>query len=133
MARWRWIGFVVASCLAIAACSGDDDGALPKTARRLVAQPTKTEPRTPLDDLRDATALAVDLGSSLLGGAAIGLGRRIGVLGRLAQSVAPQIPQLSRLADIRSGTRVSPGLSLLERAQVAPDDTFFLFEGRAHS
>ena len=111
----------------------DDDGALPKAARRLVAQPTKTEPRTPLDDIRDATALAVDLGSSLLGGAAVGLGRRIGVLGRLAQSVAPQIPQLSRLADIRSGTRVSPGLSLLERAQVTPDDTFFLFEGRAHS
>lgn len=28
MARWRWIGFVVASCLAISACSGGDDGAV---------------------------------------------------------------------------------------------------------
>lgn len=109
------------------------DGPLPESATRLVPQPTKTEPRTPADDLRDAAALAVDLGAGMLGSIAVGLGRQISVLGRLAQYVAPQIPRLSRLADIRSGTRVSPGLSLLERAKQAPDDTFFLFEGRAHS
>lgn len=69
----------------------------------------------------------------MLTGAARGLGLRIGQLERLAGTVAPQASRLNRLAEIRSGTRVSPGLALAERAKKAPDDTFFLFEGRAHA
>ena len=35
--------------------------------------------------------------------------------------------------EIRSDTRIGPGLVTRERARETPDDTFFLFEGRAHS
>jgi len=109
------------------------EGALPKRAKRIEERPQMVAPRTPADDLRDAAALAWDVGTNLVGSAAQGLGARIGLLGRLVGSVAPQLPQLSRLAEIRSATTVSPGLALRERADRAPDDTFFLFEGRAHS
>ncbi len=110
-----------------------DEGPLPTRAERLEERTRKVGRRTPIDDVRDATALAWDLGTDVIGGAAQALGQRIGVLGRLASNVAPQLPQLSRLAEIRSGTLVSPGLALRERAEQSPDDTFFLFEGRAHS
>jgi len=111
----------------------DDRGPRPSSATRLDERPEKPQSHAPSDDLRAAATLAWDLGVSVLGSAAHGLGDRIGILGRLARNVAPQLPRLSRLAEIRSGTSVSPGLSLRERAKESPDDTFFLFEGRAHS
>lgn len=111
----------------------DDRGPIPSSATRLEQRPEETESHAPADDLRAAATLAWELGVSVLGSAAQGFGDRIGILGRLARIVAPQLPRLSRLAEIRSGTHVSPGLSLLERAEEAPEDTFFLFEGRAHS
>jgi putative long chain acyl-CoA synthase len=108
-------------------------GPMPATASRLEDRPEHRGRRTLADDLRDATSLAWDLGLSVIGSAAQGLGDRIGLLGRFARNVAPQLSRLSRLAEIRQGTRVSPALSLRERAREAPDATFFLFEGRAHS
>lgn len=108
-------------------------GPMPDSASRLQARPERHGRRTLADDLRDATTLAWDLGLNVVGSAAQGLGDRIGLLGRLARNVAPQLPRLNRLAEIRQGTRISPGLSLRERAREAPDDTFFLFEGRAHT
>jgi len=111
----------------------DGKGPAPREASRLQSQPEKSERQSPADDFRAAATLALDLGMNVVGSAAQGLGDRIGIIGRLARNVAPQLPRLNRLAEIRSGTRVSPGLSLRERAKAAPDDTFFLFEGRAHS
>ena len=115
----------------VAWCRGERP--LPEKARRLVKRPEKPSIRTTADDLQAAAALAWELGSGVLGSAVQGIGERIGFLGRFASSVAPQLPQLSRLADIRRATRISPGLALYERAKAAPDDTFFLFENRAHS
>ena len=111
----------------------DDRGPLPSSATLLEERPKEPESQAPADDLRAAAALAWDLGVNVLGSAARGLGDRIGILGRLARNVAPQLPRLYRLAEIRAGTRVSPGLSLRERVKESPEDTFFLFEGRAHT
>ena len=110
-----------------------DRGPIPTSATRLEQRPEKPEFHTPSDDFRAAAALAWDLGVNVLGSAAQGIGEGFGILGRLARIVAPQLPRLSRLAEIRSGTRVSPGLSLRERAKESPENTFFLFEGRAHT
>ncbi len=112
-------------------CEGT--GPLPASARRLTEAPDEKKRRTAFDDLQDAAALAWDLGSNVVGSAVQSLGERIGFVGRFASAIAPQLPRLARLAEIRSDTRISPGLALHERAVTAPDDTFFLFEGRAHS
>lgn len=111
----------------------ENRGALPSSASRLRERRDEPRKATPVDDLRAAASLAWDLSANVFDGAIHGMTNRVGILGRLVQNVAPQLPRLNRLADIRSGTRVSPGLSLRERAKDAPDDTFFLFEGRAHS
>jgi putative long chain acyl-CoA synthase len=110
----------------------ESKGSLPEHATLLEEQREESAPSTPVDGLRAAATLAWDLGTDVVGGAARGLGDRVGLLGRLARNVAPQLPRLNRLAEIRSGTRVSPGLTLRERAEESPEDTFFLFEGRAH-
>ena len=115
----------------LAWCRGD--GPLPTNAKRLVERSDQQSSRTPAEDLQAAAALAWELSAGVLGSAVQGLGARIGFLGRVASNVAPQLPRLSRLAEIRSATRISPGLGLQERADTVPDDTFFLFEGRAHS
>lgn len=108
-------------------------GPLPEAATRLTRQPPEKTSSTPGEDLFAAAALAWDLSVNVIGSATHGIGDRIGALGRLTRSVAPQLPRLSRLAEIRKGTRVSPGLATSQRAVEQPDDTFFLFEGRAHS
>jgi putative long chain acyl-CoA synthase len=112
-------------------CQGT--GPIPEEITRLVERPEKKIRSTPVDDLRSAVELAWDLTSEMMTDLAQGLGEGVGILGRLATNIVPQLPRLSRLAEIRSATRISPGESLRERAQQAPDDTFFLFEGRAHS
>jgi len=108
-------------------------GAIPANASRLRERAKANRESTPIDDLVAATSLAWDLSLNFFGSAIENMTNRIGILGRLVQNVAPQLPRLNRLAEIRTGTRVSPGLALRERAEDAPDDTFFLFEGRAHS
>lgn len=112
-------------------CEGT--GALPDEVTRLVERPERTSRRSTAEDLRAAAELAWDLTSEMVTEMAQGLGEGMGMLGRLANNVAPQLPRLSRLAEIRLDTRISPGASLRERAKKAPEDTFFLFEGRAHS
>lgn len=57
----------------------------------------------------------------------------MGTLGRMLDSVAPQLPRLSRLASIRSDTPISPGSAVQEKADENPEDTFFLFDGRAYN
>jgi putative long chain acyl-CoA synthase len=115
----------------LAWCS--DEGPMPDRATYLTQRTGMSERSVPTDDLRAAATLAWDLGVNVFGSAAQGIGDRIGMIGRLAKNVAPQLPRLSRLAEIRSSTRVSSGHSLRERVKAAPDDTFFLFEGRAHT
>ena len=44
-----------------------------------------------------------------------------------------QLPKVARLERVDGDTRVSLALLLTERARRAPDDTFFLFDGRGYS
>lgn len=51
----------------------------------------------------------------------------------LARETITQLPRLMRLERVGPTTRVSIGSVLDEQAQRAPDDVFFLFEGRGHT
>ncbi|MDJ0869565.1 MAG: alpha/beta fold hydrolase [Myxococcota bacterium] len=108
-------------------------GSLPERARR-IEPPREHErgARTALDGLRDGAGIAWGLGRDLLGGASRAMGSRVGVLGRFTGAVVPQLPHLARLSELRSDTRTSIGLALQERAEASPEDTFFLFDDRAH-
>ncbi len=108
-------------------------GPLPEAARLLEEREEDKKPTSLLDDLRVAAQLSFDLGTDMIGGAARGFGSRIGIAGRIMRNVVPQAGRLGRLSDVRRRTRLSPGLTLEERAEDAPDDTFFLFEERAHN
>lgn len=109
-----------------------DEGALPEGAEHLDERVEPEEARTALERLRDAGALTFELGAGVMTGAARGFGLRLGQLERLRDIVSPQVGRLNELAQIRSRTRVSPGRALAERAKAAPNDTFFLFDGRAY-
>ncbi len=76
-----------------------------------------------------ATDLAVGA-AHLIADTARGTSRAVrGVLGEAMD----QLPRLARLERVDADTRVSLGLLLDERTRRHPDDTFFLFQGRAHS
>lgn len=51
----------------------------------------------------------------------------------VGSNLVKQLPRLARLEGLRSDTRVGLALSLAEQAADCPDDTFFLYEGRAHT
>ncbi len=73
------------------------------------------------------------IGAGLASGAAEIVGRGSGLVSRLSDAIAPQLPLLGRLDRLRSASRVGLGRVLQERAEESPEETFFLFEGRAHS
>ncbi len=96
--------------------------------------PREREPRrSAFDDVTDGVGLALSLGRDLLGELPELLGSRFGLLGRATEAIFPQIPRLGRLDELRRDSAVSMARALSERADENPDDTFFLFEGRAHS
>lgn len=86
-----------------------------------------------LVDLQRGAETAWHLGWDLLGGAGEVAKDRLGGVGRMLQAVGPQARRISRLDSIRMDTRISTGLILEEQANEAPEDTFFLFEGRAYN
>ncbi len=51
----------------------------------------------------------------------------------LGANVASQVPRIARLEALRRNSRVGLALTLAEQAAACPDDTFFLYEGRAHT
>jgi putative long chain acyl-CoA synthase len=107
---------------------------LPERAKKIEPRARRRErPRTTVDQLSDGLGLAWNLGRELLEDATGLVGKRFGVLERLSSAIAPQLPRLGRLDELRRDTPVSLGRVLEERAQESPDGTFFLFEGRAHS
>ncbi len=93
-------------------------------------------------DAPDGTAASARLGygAELVAGVGTGIARTLGstaartVRGavELAREATTQLPRLARLEQIQPHTRVSLGLLLDEQARRAPEDVFFLFEGRAH-
>lgn len=70
---------------------------------------------------RDALALLVD---------AAGEGAEAAF--SLGSNLTRQLPRLVRLEVLRRDTRIGLALTLAEQARNNPDDTFFLYEGRAH-
>ena len=112
-------------------CEGK--GPRPEHMKRLEAREQRPQPPSTLERLAEGAGVAWDLGRELIEDAAGLAENRLGVFGRLAGAVAPQLPRLGRLDDMRRDTRTSPAKILAERAADSPKDTFFLFEGRAHS
>ncbi len=110
----------------------DAGDSLPEQVTRLSARPAERAEPTLGERLVREGGEAIRNGRNLIEDAAGWFGERAGRAGRAAGAVAPQIGRLARLADIRADTRVSLGRMLAERARETPDDTFFLFEGRAH-
>ena len=110
------------------------DGPMPERAKPIEARaPRDSESPSTVEEIGRRAELAWTLGRDMLGDVASLLENRVGVLGRLSTTIAPQIPRLNRLAELRSDTPISMGRSLARQAEDAPDDTFFLFEGRAHN
>jgi putative long chain acyl-CoA synthase len=54
-------------------------------------------------------------------------------LRRAVGGAIDQLPRLNRLEGIRASTRISLGLLLDEHARRAPDQVFFLYDGRGHT
>ena len=86
-----------------------------------------------VDQIGEGLGAALEFGRELLESASGLVGRPVDALGLMSGTIAPQLPRLGRLGELRRDTPVSMGLVLEERSEAAPDDTFFLFEGRAHS
>lgn len=114
----------------LAWCEGS--GPLPERARPLedAAENVTREP-TPFDRIREGLELGWHVGRDLANDTAGFVADRVGAFGRLSGVVAGQLGRLDRLAAIRGQTRVGMGLLLAEKAERSPDDTCFLFEGRA--
>ena len=78
-------------------------------------------------------SLAVEIGKEsfdLLGSAFSDAGRTAsGFVG----NVLRQLPRTARLAGVNRNTRIGFSLALSEQAESNPDDTFFLYDGRAYS
>lgn len=79
--------------------------------------------------LDSAEAVSRDGLSLILGAASEGAEAVL----RLGSNLRRQLPRLVRLEGLRRDTRVGLALTLAEQAKANPDDTFFLYEGRAHS
>ncbi|MBW2421487.1 MAG: AMP-binding protein [Deltaproteobacteria bacterium] len=93
----------------------------------------KEKPQGAADQLSGGLSVLWNLGSDLFDDAARLVGKRFGALGRMSGAIAPQLPRLGRLNELRRDSPVSLGRMLEEQAMETPEGTFFLFEGRAHS
>jgi putative long chain acyl-CoA synthase len=85
------------------------------------------------DRRRGRVGYGLELATGVSAGAVRAAGRAVGGARHLAREAGVQLPRLTRLERIRPGTPMSLGLLLEEQAQRAPDDVFFLFEGRGYS
>lgn len=92
------------------------------------AAPEGEDP-TPSGWLGTAEAVSRDALSLVFGAATEGAEAVL----RLGNNLTRQLPRLVRLEGLRRDTRVGLALTLAEQAKANPDDTFFLYEGRAHS
>ena len=113
----------------------DGTGARPERLHPLVEEPEPADPEVGLAGRSaHAARLATDVGLGVARSAAEPPTAQGGHLARQAVSNAwEQIPRLNRLDSIGPESRVSIGLLLSEAARHHPDQTFFLFEDRAHT
>ena len=111
----------------------DDDGPPPRAFTDEAQAHQKLEDIDEIDEVE----LNLDLGDlfGAVTGGAERLFKRLTAAGEdladTADSWRYQLPRLSRLRRIRSGTRISFGRELARQAEELPDHTFFLYKGRA--
>ena len=104
----------------------------PARARRIDAR-ERPEASTLDEGVRDRFALVWDAVAAAMRTVGAGLRDRAASLIRVGESAVPQLSRIARIERVRRDTRISVSLMLAEQAKQAPDDTFFLFEGRAYS
>jgi putative long chain acyl-CoA synthase len=116
-------------------------GARPAALRDGASAPTATLRPSMIEDVLEANFEDVEYNAQLLFDTAKGtanvLKRSLGsvshTLTAMFDNVRYQLPRLSRLERIRPDTRISVGRELSEQAEKIGDQTFFLWQGRAHS
>ena len=87
----------------------------------------------PTTNLSYGLELATQVTTSVARGVAAAVEGTAETARRVAAEAWGQLPRLLRLERVQPNTRISLGELLDEQARHAPDDTFFLFEGRGHT
>ncbi|MBO2450212.1 alpha/beta fold hydrolase [Actinomadura barringtoniae] len=111
--------------------AGEDD--LPELITPVEGDEETSAPSPPGGSLAYGLQLASGIGTSAVRSAALTATRAFRGGRQLAGEATQNLPRLARLERIQSNTRMSLGLLLDEAAEKAPDDVFFLYEGRAYS
>jgi putative long chain acyl-CoA synthase len=109
------------------------DGVGPKPA--ILNAPERSVPEDIDDEDFDDASLDVEVFYDIAASAAEAVTRRAGgalkEAGHLIDNLRWQVPRLSRLRKIEPSTKISMAKVLSEQAQAIPENTFFLWNGRA--
>jgi putative long chain acyl-CoA synthase len=115
-------------------------GARPRLLARAEPEPeplTADDEEIEVEDAAFEEPIEVELFSDAIRGTMKQIWRRLGQrvedLGDSIDNLRYQLPRLSRLKGIEPHTRVSFSLSLADQAERIPEQTFFLWRGRAFS
>jgi putative long chain acyl-CoA synthase len=114
----------------------DANGPLPAALEEDDHRPARGLDDVDVDDL-DAVPMNVELFYDVATSALDAMTKRVGhygkELGDLLDNLRWQVPRLQKLRSVLPDTRVGLGLALAEQAAAIPDNTFFLWKGRAFS
>jgi putative long chain acyl-CoA synthase len=114
----------------------DANGPLPAALEEDDHTPARGLDDVDVDDL-DAVPMNVELFYDVATSALDAMTKRVGhygkELGDLLDNLRWQVPRLQKLRSVLPDTRVGLGLALAEQAAAIPDNTFFLWKGRAFS
>ncbi|HEY6881088.1 MAG TPA: AMP-binding protein, partial [Polyangiales bacterium] len=119
----------------------EDKGARPAVLRDgSEAPPNKAKPsliedviEANFEDVEYNAELVLDTARSAANAVKRSLGRASHTLQHLFDNVRYQLPRLARLERIHENSRISNGRELAEQAAKIGDQTFFLWQGRAHT
>jgi putative long chain acyl-CoA synthase len=107
---------------------------MPGIFRKVEARPADPDDDDAMGELDDVD-VDVDVFVDILESAAEAAMRRAGAIaknaGRFVDNLRWQVPRLSRLRKIEPGTKISMAKVLSEQAAAIPENTFFLWKGRA--
>lgn len=110
----------------------EQNGDRPPAIRPMAERAKKAD--VPIDEeVRDGMILVGDTLGGIARSVGSGIAQAIAPLWRVLESGVPQVTRMARIERVQRDTRIGIGLVLAEQAARAPNDTFFLFEGRAYS
>jgi putative long chain acyl-CoA synthase len=114
----------------------DAEGPLPEALEEDDDTPARSLDDVDEDDL-DAVPMNVELFYDVATSAIDAMTKRVGhysrEIGDLVDNLRWQVPRLNKLRSVEPDTRIGLGLALAEQAAAIPDNTFFLWKGRAFS